>query len=217
MTKLRLNKQSLQQERARLKLYARLLPSLDLKRRQLLGEAARARHDLKTAREEMVKLGQRIGAELPMLAHAGTSWDHLLQVREVVTDEENVVGVRLPVLKEAHFDVAGHACLDTPVWMDLLLERLQESAVLALRARVAEQRADILAAAVRKITQRVNLFEKVLIPNARKNIRHIQIHLDDMDRAAVVRSKLAKAGLHTGTVADAEPWIESDEPEDWPS
>ena len=48
------------------------------------------------------------------------------------------------------------------------------------------------AIAVRKVTQRVNLFDKVLIPRARKHIERIRIHLSDAERAAVVRSKIAK-------------------------
>ena len=47
--------------------------------------------------------------------------------------------------------------------------------------------------AVRRVTQRVNLFEKVLIPNAKQNIARIQIFLSDVERAAVVTSKIAKA------------------------
>lgn len=44
-----------------------------------------------------------------------------------------------------------------------------------------------------KITsQRVNLFEKVKIPEAGENIRVIQIYLGDQQVAAVVRGKLAK-------------------------
>ena len=47
--------------------------------------------------------------------------------------------------------------------------------------------------AVRRVSQRVNLFEKVLIPNARRDIARIQIFLSDVERAAVVTSKIAKA------------------------
>ena len=42
MAKLRLSKNSLQQQQQQLKLYKRLLPSLDLKRRQLTVEAQKA-------------------------------------------------------------------------------------------------------------------------------------------------------------------------------
>ncbi|MEM6429093.1 MAG: V-type ATP synthase subunit D, partial [Deinococcota bacterium] len=50
--------------------------------------------------------------------------------------------------------------------------------------------------AVKRTTQRVNLFDKVLIPNAQETIRRIQIFLADADRAAVVRAKLAKQKHH---------------------
>jgi V/A-type H+/Na+-transporting ATPase subunit D len=39
----------------------------------------------------------------------------------------------------------------------------------------------------------VNLFDKVLIPETRGNIRTIQVYLDDKAREAVVTSKIAKA------------------------
>ena len=48
---------------------------------------------------------------------------------------------------------------------------------------------------LRVTTQRVNLFEKVKIPEAKENIRLIQISISDNDIAAVARSKIAKKKL----------------------
>ena len=42
------------------------------------------------------------------------------------------------------------------------------------------------------MTQRFNLFDKVLIPRTRTNIRKISIYLADAERAGVVKSKIAK-------------------------
>jgi V/A-type H+-transporting ATPase subunit D len=72
------------------------------------------------------------------------------------------------------------------------VKRLQAAAEARVRIRIAEQRVAILETAVRRITQRVNLFEKILIPTAKKNIQRIRIYLGDAERAAVVTSKLAK-------------------------
>ncbi|MCP4623831.1 MAG: hypothetical protein GY850_09905 [bacterium] len=58
--------------------------------------------------------------------------------------------------------------------------------------QVAAERVRLLEEAERRITQRVNLFDKILIPTAKKNIQKIQIYLADVGRAAVVRSKLTK-------------------------
>ncbi|MEO1116199.1 MAG: V-type ATP synthase subunit D, partial [Pseudomonadota bacterium] len=42
------------------------------------------------------------------------------------------------------------------------------------------------------ISRRVNLFEKVLIPRAEKNIKKIRMALADAERDAVVRAKISK-------------------------
>ena len=49
-----------------------------------------------------------------------------------------------------------------------------------------------LEQALQKTTQRLNLFDKVLIPKTEKNIRRIRIALSDAERAGVVRAKIAK-------------------------
>jgi len=73
--------------------------------------------------------------------------------------------------------------------VDVLHSTLEQHA----RRSVGRQRVERLQQAVLKVTQRVNLFEKVLIPEARENIKQIRIHLADTERAAVVRSKITKA------------------------
>jgi V/A-type H+-transporting ATPase subunit D len=50
---------------------------------------------------------------------------------------------------------------------------------------------------LRITTQRVNLFEKVMIPQARENIKKIQICLGDMQTAAVVTGKIAKEKIQS--------------------
>ncbi len=77
--------------------------------------------------------------------------------------------------------------------MDVFVERLKEMITKRLVVKISEERVAKLDLAVRRITQRVNLFEKVLIPTARNNIQRIRIFLGDAERSAIVRSKIAKA------------------------
>ena len=85
----------------------------------------------------------------------------------------------------------------------MLVERLKDVAEARLRVQVAAERVRILQQAVRRTTQRVNLFDKILIPTARQTIRRIQIFLGDEERSAIVRSKLAKAKRQRETRAQA--------------
>jgi V/A-type H+-transporting ATPase subunit D len=192
MAKLKLSKQSLQKQRELLKLYRRLLPSLDLKRRQHTVETQKARQEYAAAQAAVDELDTKIGAELPMLASAEVDLTGLVKKAALKVGEQNLVGVKLPVLDQMEFEVAGYSRLATPAWIDVLVERLKKAAEERVRVEIAGERVRILEQATRRITQRVNLFDKILIPTTKKNIQRIQIFLGDADRAAVVTSKIAK-------------------------
>ena len=192
MARLKLSKASLQQELVKLKLYEKLLPSLELKRRQLAIELDKARKEYAATRAEVERLEARVGAELPMLANTEIELKDLVKMTALDLVQENVVGVRLPVLKEVECQVAEYSPLAKPTWVDALAERLVDAAEARTRIQVAAERVRILGRAERRITQRVNLFEKILIPRTRKSIERIQIWLGDIGRAAVVQAKLAK-------------------------
>jgi V/A-type H+-transporting ATPase subunit D len=193
VAKLRLSKSALQQERSQLKLYQRTLPSLDLKRRQLTVELAKARREHAGAQRAVEKLETTIGEQLPMLANPDIEVSGLVKMTDFELGEENVVGVRLPILRRIECRVADYSLLAKPAWVDVLVDRIKDAAEQRTRALVATERVRILAVHEKRVTQRVNLFDKILIPTAKRNIQRIQIFLGDAERAAVVRSKLAKA------------------------
>jgi V/A-type H+-transporting ATPase subunit D len=193
MARLKLSKSGLAEERAQLDLCKRTLPSLDLKRRQLSVELAKARRAQVEARAAVDALETRVGEELPMLANPDIEVRGLVKMTAFELDEENVVGVRLPLLARAECEVADYSLLARPVWVDLVVDRLKQVAEERTRLLVLAERVRILELHERRTTQRVNLFEQILIPTAKRNIQRIQVFLGDAERAAVVRSKLAKA------------------------
>ena len=192
MTKLNLSKSGLQKQREDLRLFERVLPSLDLKRMQLMGSLKHAQEQLSEAEAEVENLNQRIAEQLPMLANRDIDVSGLVHVDAIRIVEENLVGVKLPALEEVMCKVSEYSMLAKPHWVDTLVDQLKQMVEQKTRVRVAAERVRLLKQAVRKITQRVNLFEKILIPTAKKNIKKIQIYLADAERAAVVRSKITK-------------------------
>ena len=193
MAKLRYNKSALKKERDSLALFEKVLPSLDLKRMQLTIEFKKAGAQLANDRMHVEALEDKIANQLPMLANRGIPLKGLVKVKDVKTEEDNVVGVRLVKLLNIEFEVAAYSLLAKPHWVDVLVDRLKEMARARLTVQIASERVKRLDYAVRRITQRVNLFEKILIPTAKKNIQRIRIFLGDADRSAIVRSKIAKA------------------------
>ena len=192
MAKLNLSKGGLQKQRDDLRQFQRVLPSLDLKRMQLMGELKRAQHQLQEAEAEVKRLYKRIAEQLPMLANRNIEVSGLVKVDTIKIGEENLVGVKLPVLQEIKCTVADYSMLAKPHWIDTLVEQLQKMVEHKTRVRVAADRVRLIEHAVRKTTQRVNLFDKILIPTAKANIKKIQIYLADAERAIVVNSKITK-------------------------
>ena len=193
MGTLSLNKSSLKIERDRLKTFQRFLPSLDLKRQQLMVEFKNAQRVLEATRREINELMASLEGMLALLGATTMDLSNYVKVRAVAIDEENIVGVRLPVLRDVECSVEEYSTLAKPFWVDTLVEYLQKMSTLRIREQVEQERVSRLDEAVRRITQRVNLFEKVLIPTAQKNIHRIRIYLGDAERAGVVRSKIVKA------------------------
>jgi len=192
MPRLSLSKSSLSRETRQLKSYRRFLPSLDMKRRQLIVEREKTLREMEQIQQAIDSLQQQIGRDIPMLANQDIAVEGLLRVDEVELDEENVMGTRLPLLQQVKFNQHHYALLGRPHWVDRMLERMREMLQLQLQLQVIEHRRHLLHQAVQKITQRVNLFDKVLIPRTEQNISRIRIYLADSERAGVVRAKIAK-------------------------
>ncbi len=192
MARLTLSKSALQDQRRKLASYKRFLPSLELKRQQLVGERAKAVAELQEAETALAGFLSDIGERLPMLANREIDLDGLVELVALEQDRQNVVGVWLPRLVSFEVKVKDYSRLGRPPWVDVAAARLRDCVELNLRVRFARERVKILEKGVRQITQRVNLFDKILIPRSRKNIQRIQIYLGDKERAAVVQSKVAK-------------------------
>lgn len=192
---LALNKTTLKQQRDQLKTFKRFLPSLDLKRQQLLAALKQARSQRDEIQAAYRKYQKRVEQIYPLLGSSTAATRNLaslVRIRTVKIGQQNMLGTPLPVVEQVEIDIADYSRLVMPFWVDLLVEDLRQLATLNIKLQVSLERVALLEAAARKITQRVNLFEKVLIPEADANIRKIVIFLSDQERAAVVRSKIAK-------------------------
>lgn len=192
MARLQLNKSALAREKSQLATYERFLPSLDLKRKQLMAARAAARAAAAEADREVEDLVRRAGRELPMLADEEIALDGLVRVSEVELAEENVVGTKLPRLARIEVEAAPYSIFAKPHWVDAAVALLRDLLEARVKAQVAHRRVRLLEAAVATITQRVNLFDNVLIPTARSNIKRIRTGLNEQEMQSVVRSKIAK-------------------------
>ena len=196
--KLTKNEQKLQKDR--LKQYQRYLPTLQLKKQQLQAVITKTKADLE---QKEVERAQMIGdlddwvavfAENEIFAES-KKLDHLVQPDTVICKNENIAGVTVPVFQELSFEEIQYDVADYPLWVDTAAVRLREIARLDALEKTLRRQVELLEQELRSTAQRVNLFEKVKIPEAKENIRVIGIYLGDQQTSAVVRGKIAKKKL----------------------
>lgn len=192
MTKLLFNKAFLHQESARLKRYQRYLPSLDLKRKQLIAERLNARRAVAMTEHDIERCRDLISEKLPMLSETTVDLSDLVEITGVTTGFEHIMGYSAPQLKSVDINIRSYSMFDLPPWVDVAVVYLKHILELKIRLEIEQKRLDVFDQAVRKITQRLNLFDKVLIPRARDNIRKVQIFLSDAERTALIRAKITK-------------------------
>ncbi len=195
MAKIKLTKNELKKQKDELKMYQRYLPTLMLKKQQLQTEIRITETRVRELREEKERIDESFKAWIAVFGEAGVFTPDILTVTELRTVEGNIAGVEIPVFKGADFAVRSYDLARTPLWLDTAVDRMRQVLLLDLEARILEEQRRRLEKELRTTTQRVNLFEKVKIPEAKINIKKIRVYLGDQQTAAVVRGKIAKRGM----------------------
>jgi V/A-type H+-transporting ATPase subunit D len=194
VAKIKFTKNELKRQKDALKRFLRYLPTLMLKKQQLQMEirkieaqAAEFRRNRELRFQEILRWIAVFGEDV--------GFSELLTVTSVDTEVGNIAGVDIPVFLDIHFETAPYDLFVLPLWVDKAIDKVKELASLDVRISLLEKQAELLGEELRITSQRVNLFEKVKIPETRENIRMIQIYLGDEQTAAVVRGKIAKRKL----------------------
>ncbi len=191
MSKLKYTKNELKAQRDGLTRFERYLPTLLLKKKQLQIEVRQLESRLAEKDSEARQLEESMSAWVKLFSEPFDFVAHL-KVAEVRRTTGNIAGVNIPVLQDVIFNRTLPDLLDTPPWVDDALDALERMLRLRAERHVLEEQLRLLDDELRVTSQRVNLFEKVKIPEARNNIRVIRIFLGDQQTAAVARSKIAK-------------------------
>lgn len=203
--KIKLTRPELKRHRDRLTRFQRYLPMLKLKQQQLqvtLGEVANRRREAEKAADEASLKVQRYEAVLADLA--GVPVRQYASPEQVHSSRVNIAGVEVPVFEGVTFPEATYSLFGTPVWVDQALADLREQSRRQAVVDVLREEEVILQGELARTIQRVNLFEKVMIPESREAIRRIRIRLGDELAAGVGRAKIAKKKLAESYVRTPE-------------
>lgn len=196
----KLTKNEQKKQKDALKQFQRYLPTLQLKQQQLQAVIRESEQEIAKLKEEQAKAKASLSGWIAVYGENASfpperSIGALVKVDRIEKDRGNIAGVEVPVFRELVFKPIEYDLDFYPLWVDKAIVALRDIAKFDALVRTLEERIELLSAELRTTTQRVNLFEKVKIPEAKENIRVIGIYLQDQQTAAVVRGKIAKKKL----------------------
>ena len=195
MAKIKLTKNELKVQKDALKMYNRYLPTLMLKKQQLQTEIRTIDAKAKEVRAARVALEKEFDEWIAVFGEKEAFKPDMVTVKNIKKGYGNIAGVTIPVYEGADFGRGDYDLYEAPLWIDMAADRMEKALSLDLEAEVLDEQVRLLSQELKTTTQRVNLFEKVKIPEAKANIKKISVYLGDEQTAAVVRSKISKNKL----------------------
>jgi V/A-type H+-transporting ATPase subunit D len=201
--KIKLAKGELKKQRDALRQYERYLPTLQLKKQQLQLEILQQLNLLAEKKRLEERKKEAVKAWAGLLSEEVKGLKEWLSPLDIIQTEKNVAGVNLPVFERADFPEVDYDLFLMPLWVDFAVESLRQLVSSKKEIQILEKGIGILRRELRIATQRVNLFEKVKIPDTKEAIRLIKIYIGDQLSNAVGRSKIAKRKIEEAVFQEA--------------
>ena len=187
--KFQYNKIALQKLRKDLRVRENALPTLQAKESALRIEVKDAKAEVRAAEAEFENKKKEL-AEIRRL------WPEfeadLLNVDDVKLDIRKIAGVKTPVFRDVLFSLKQFSLFSFPAWISEGLAVLREAAKLQIKIEVARKKMEVLEYARKKTTQKVNLYEKVQIPEYQTAILKIKRFLEDDENLSKSSQKVLK-------------------------
>ncbi len=199
MAEIKLTKNELRAQQRRLGQLEKYLPTLQLKKAMLQAEVQKARLEILQLSQELEQTRKRAETSAALLStKTAIHPTQVAKVKKILRHYENYAGVEVPFFEGVEFHKLDYSLMETPPWVDGMIVVLRESATARVKVVIAEEKKAALERELREVSIRVNLFEKILIPRAKANIKKIRVFLGDQELAAVGRAKVAKNKIEAG-------------------
>jgi len=194
MAKIKYTKNELKRQKDNLARFTRYLPTLELKKMQLIAEVRRIQDESAAVQQAFERLEEEVARWVDVFAEE-IDLGEFFAVGEIQTGEDNIAGIDIPVFQGVVFEDREYDFFQIPLWVDRGIEVVKEQLRRRAEMQILRRQEELLREELQITIQRIKLFEEVKIPEAKDNIRVIRIFLGDQQTAAVVRGKIAKSKL----------------------
>ncbi len=182
------NKTTIQQFRKELLIRERALPILKNKETALRREEKIMVKSLNELQMEYAEVEGRLALFHPYWIE----FPHMVTLSDPVLYFKKIVGVKVPEIDEVSFDLVDLSWWNYPAWVSAGIEILQQSLTLSIQINIKRKQIELVNAARKKTTQKVNLYEKVQIPAYEEAILKIKRFIEDQENVSKAAQKIVK-------------------------
>ncbi len=190
--KFQYNKTALQQLQKELKVRENALPTLQAKESALRLEVKMAKKEVKKEEAAFEEKNKELAAIMRLWSEFP---EGMISVKDVNLDFKKIAGVKTPIFREVLFDIQRFSLVVSPSWLVDGIALLKQAAELQIRIDVAKKKVEVLEYARKKTTQKVNLYEKVQIPEYQTVLLKIKRFMEDEENLAKSSQKILKERL----------------------
>lgn len=186
--KFQYNKTALQNLRRQLSIREKALPTLKSKEAALRLEVRKITAEIDLLKEEyalLVKENQNYNGfwiEFPQI----------VRIKKINSELKNIAGVKVSILSNIDFDIENVSLFNMPSWIRLAISMFERLMTIQVKIEMTQARLNALAYARKKTTQKVNLYEKVQIPEYKQAIIKIKRYMEDEDNLSKSSQKIVK-------------------------
>ncbi len=188
--KFQYNKVSMQQLQKQLKIRISALPTLKSKEAYL-------RVTIKKQKSLLHDQEKKLDDKMSQLARNASLWaefpEKLVHFESVELREDNVAGIKVPALEKVVYNIAPYSSFMAPAWITWGIEMVKQLIEIVVEITIMHKRIKMLEYARKKTTQKVNLYEKVQIPEFSESILKIKRYLEDVENLEKAAQKMTKS------------------------
>ena len=183
------NRTSLHDLNKQLKIRKAVLPILKSKEtalRVVVNQKQKSLEEKRKSLEEIKASGESL---IPLMARFPFK---KLECEELQVTREKVAGVQVPVFSSIRLELKEILWHQAPHWFSDVRNYLKAWSVAEAQVTIASEQLRILELERKKTTQKVNLFEKVQIPDYEVAIKKIRKYLEDKENLSKAAQKIVK-------------------------
>jgi len=188
--KFQYNKVSMQALQKELKIREAALPTLKSKEAYLRITIKREKHKLVDLQKSLELLRDGIGDSEQLFSEFPI---HSITVSSLEYGSDNIAGISIPILGNIDFNRDISSAVLAPAWQPWGVETAKSLIRAVSEIDVAGKRVSLLEYARKKTTQKVNLYEKVQIPEFSEAVLKIKRYLEDVENLEKASQKITKA------------------------